>query len=222
MADRRDLDPAPPARRRAPAAAAPPAPDLGGPGTARGPARRDTQSAAPGAAAAGHPGHGPALAPRHRPAPLGCQIQAGQHRPAHHPPELQGPGPPASQGQPRMGIPAGSTASWPAWESRPRRPAVWEILTANGNSPAPRRTGPTWPQFLRSQAQAILACDLFSAGLRGGTQAHVPPPCEITPNADYLHRAGGQIGVVVTRRLSLRCCAGADRPAFACGDLARP
>src|SRR5262252_1102491 len=29
---------------------------------------------------------------------------------------------------------------------------VWEILKANGIDPAPRRTGPTWSQFLRSQA----------------------------------------------------------------------
>src|SRR5450759_1821587 len=34
-------------------------------------ARRDTQSPPPRAAASGHPGHDPALAPRHRPAPPG-------------------------------------------------------------------------------------------------------------------------------------------------------
>jgi len=39
--------------------------------------------------------------------------------------------------------------------------------------PAPRRTAPTWPQFLRSQAEAILACDFFTAGQLDGTQAHV-------------------------------------------------
>jgi hypothetical protein len=38
---------------------------------------------------------------------------------------------------------------------------VWTILHAAGIDPAPRRAGPTWSQFLRSQAQAILACDLF-------------------------------------------------------------
>ncbi|MGE5287598.1 MAG: hypothetical protein ACM3ML_10420 [Micromonosporaceae bacterium] len=32
---------------------------------------------------------------------------------------------------------------------------------------------PTWPQFLRSQAEAILACDFFTAGLLDGTQACV-------------------------------------------------
>src|SRR6266536_2069764 len=50
---------------------------------------------------------------------------------------------------------------------------VWEILKANGIDPAPRRTGPTWSQFLRSQADAILACDFFTADLLDGTQAHV-------------------------------------------------
>jgi hypothetical protein len=51
--------------------------------------------------------------------------------------------------------------------------AVWEILKASGTGPAPRRTGPTWSQFLRSQAEAILACDFFTADLLDGTQAHV-------------------------------------------------
>src|SRR5271166_5055430 len=71
VADHRDLDPAPPARRAAAAAAVPPAPELGGPGPARDPARRDPESAPPRAAAAGHPGHHVALAPRHRPPLLG-------------------------------------------------------------------------------------------------------------------------------------------------------
>jgi hypothetical protein len=54
---------------------------------------------APGAAAADHPGHDPALAPRHRPPPLGRQIQAGQDRPVSDQPEYQGPGAPACQGE---------------------------------------------------------------------------------------------------------------------------
>jgi putative transposase len=52
-------------------------------------------------------------------------------------------------------------------------PAAWEILKNAGIDPAPRRTGQTWSQFLRSQAEAILACDLFSVDLPGGTQACV-------------------------------------------------
>ena len=52
-------------------------------------------------------------------------------------------------------------------------PAVREILKKAGIGPAPRRTGPPWPQFMRSQAEAILACDLFTADLLDGTQAYV-------------------------------------------------
>lgn len=36
---------------------------------------------------------------------------------------------------------------------------VWRILKAAGVDPAPRRSGPTWRQFLTAQAQAILAVD---------------------------------------------------------------
>ncbi len=50
---------------------------------------------------------------------------------------------------------------------------VWEILKNAGIEPAPRRASPTWPQFPRSQAEAILACDFFTAGLLDGTQAYV-------------------------------------------------
>jgi transposase InsO family protein len=39
--------------------------------------------------------------------------------------------------------------------------------------PAQGRTGPTWSQFLRSQAEAILACDFFTVDLLDGTQAYV-------------------------------------------------
>ena len=36
---------------------------------------------------------------------------------------------------------------------------VWQILHAAGIGPAPRRTGPTWKQFLTAQACGILAAD---------------------------------------------------------------
>ena len=50
---------------------------------------------------------------------------------------------------------------------------VWEILKASGIDPARRRTGLAWSQFLRSQAEAILACDFFTVDLPGGAQAYV-------------------------------------------------
>ena len=62
---------------------------------------------------------------------------------------------------------------------------VWEILNRHGIDPAARRAGPDWEQFPRSQAEAILALDLFTAGLldrheglragRGRTR-HPPDP----------------------------------------------
>src|ERR1017187_220484 len=56
MEDHRDLDPAPPAHSPAAAPPAPPKTELGGPGTPRDPAQRDTEGTPPRAAAAGHPG----------------------------------------------------------------------------------------------------------------------------------------------------------------------
>jgi putative transposase len=49
---------------------------------------------------------------------------------------------------------------------------VWKILTRAGVDPAPRRTGPTWGQFLRSQAEAIIATDFFTVDLLNGAQAY--------------------------------------------------
>jgi putative transposase len=50
---------------------------------------------------------------------------------------------------------------------------AWEILKKAGIDPTPRRTGPAWSLFLRSQAEMILACDFFTADLLDGTQAYV-------------------------------------------------
>jgi hypothetical protein len=38
---------------------------------------------------------------------------------------------------------------------------VWAILKRSGIDPCPRRCGPTWCEFLRAQAEGILACDFF-------------------------------------------------------------
>ena len=38
---------------------------------------------------------------------------------------------------------------------------VWTILHNAGIDPSPQRSGPSWTEFLRAQAHAILACDLF-------------------------------------------------------------
>ena len=50
---------------------------------------------------------------------------------------------------------------------------VWQILKDAGISPAPRRDGPGWAEFLRSQAQAMLALDFFTPDLLNGTKVYV-------------------------------------------------
>jgi hypothetical protein len=42
-----------------------------------------------------------------------------------------------------------------------------------GISPAPRRDSLGWAEFLRSQAQGILAPDFFTTGLLNGTKVYV-------------------------------------------------
>jgi hypothetical protein len=39
---------------------------------------------------------------------------------------------------------------------------VWKILHQAGVDPAPRRSGPTWRQFLTAQARSMIACDFFT------------------------------------------------------------
>jgi putative transposase len=39
---------------------------------------------------------------------------------------------------------------------------VWEILRRHGVEPAPRRSGPSWAEFLRAQARGLMACDFFT------------------------------------------------------------
>jgi putative transposase len=50
---------------------------------------------------------------------------------------------------------------------------VWQILKSAGIDLAPRRGGPDWAGFLRSQAQGILALDFFTADLLNGMKVYV-------------------------------------------------
>jgi hypothetical protein len=50
---------------------------------------------------------------------------------------------------------------------------VWQILKDAGIDPAPRRDGPGWAEFLRSQAQGILALDFFTVDLLNGSTVYV-------------------------------------------------
>jgi len=50
---------------------------------------------------------------------------------------------------------------------------VWEILKRHGIEPTPDRDHTTWPAFLRSPAQAIVACDFFTATTLTGVTYYV-------------------------------------------------
>ena len=47
---------------------------------------------------------------------------------------------------------------------------VWEILKDAGVDPAPERASSTWAAFLRSQADALPACDFFETVTLSGAQ----------------------------------------------------
>ena len=40
--------------------------------------------------------------------------------------------------------------------------SVWNILQRHGIDPSPKRAGPTWAEFLRTQAATMVACDFFT------------------------------------------------------------
>jgi putative transposase len=50
---------------------------------------------------------------------------------------------------------------------------VWQLLKNARINRAPRRDGPNWAEFLRSQAQGILALDFFTADLLNGAKVYV-------------------------------------------------
>jgi putative transposase len=49
---------------------------------------------------------------------------------------------------------------------------VWEILNAAGIGPAPRRSGPTWREFLSAQAEGIMAADFVHIDTALGTRLY--------------------------------------------------
>jgi putative transposase len=76
---------------------------------------------------------------------------------------------------------------------------VWEFLKKAGIDPAPRRSGPTWSQFLRSQAEAILA------------RLSSRPTCSTAPRPTCRNRARHQANPHSRRHLASH--RGMDYPA---------
>ena len=63
------------------------------------------------------------------------------------------------------------------------RATVWRILHKAGMDPAPRRSGPSRGQFLRAQADGILACDFFHADTITLTRLTASPSSSTLPAA---------------------------------------
>ncbi|MEU0568584.1 hypothetical protein ABZ297_24840 [Nonomuraea sp. NPDC005983] len=55
---------------------------------------------------------------------------------------------------------------------------VWEILKQEGLDPAPQRASTTWADFLRSQADALLACDFIETVTLNGQRQYIPAVIE--------------------------------------------
>jgi putative transposase len=78
---------------------------------------------------------------------------------------------------------------------------VWEILSKAGIDPAPRRSGPTWAQFLRSQAEALIATDFFTVDLLNGAQVYCLAVIEHTTRRIHiLGCTGNPTGAWVTQQ----------------------
>lgn len=78
----------------------------------------------------------------------------------------------AWSGKIRTGVPAGAwRARHPRYRDRPI--TVWEILKARGIDLAPQRGVTTWADFLRSQAETLLACDFFETVTLTGQRQYI-------------------------------------------------
>jgi hypothetical protein len=64
--------------------------------------------------------------------------------------------------------------------------SVRRILRRHGLGPAPRRGGPTWSQFLHSQASGLLATDFFAVETVGLTRLYVLFFVEVQQRAVHL------------------------------------
>jgi putative transposase len=88
---------------------------------------------------------------------------------------------------------------------------VWEILKQTGLDPAPQRASTTWAEFLRSQADALLACDFIETVTLNGQRQYILAAAVITDFAKipgkFPHRGGGSWP-------SSACCALFVRPGF--------
>jgi hypothetical protein len=114
----------------------------------------------------------PAMAARHRAPPVGVPVTPGPFRAPCHAPQGTVSGAAACPGERVLRL-----SPHPRRTRRARHhlapSTVWQILRNAGIDPAPGSGAPGWAEFLRSQAQGILALDFFTADLLNGTKVYV-------------------------------------------------
>ena len=84
---------------------------------------------------------------------------------------------------------------------------VWNILNGAGRDPTPDRTGPSWSQFIRSQAKGIIATEFFCVDTVTLRRLHVLFFIEIERHEAFLNPAvvkGHCVGPVAAGPLELR------------------
>ncbi len=125
------------------------------------------------AAAAGTPRHGAALAPRpDRPPPRG-RLPTQAPGPATHAALDPRCWCCAWPGRTPAGATDGCTANCSSWGSRSPRPRSGRSCTRPGSTRHPSGHRSTWADFLRSQADALLACDFLETVTLTGARMYV-------------------------------------------------
>ena len=197
MEGRRDPDAAPSARcRPARAAAGSFAADVAGPGVA-GPAGRDAADRPPRRDAADrHSRHRSCAGIGTSSAAGGRAGRAGAVPGARRCAAMSGRWCCGWPGRTSRGDTAASTASWPGSASPWRRPRYGRSSRTPGSTRRRAGTARAGPEFLRSQAQGILALDFFTADLLNGTKVYVLAVIEHGTRRDpgpRRHRAPGPV-----------------------------
>ena len=81
---------------------------------------------------------------------------------------------------------------------------IRSLLRFEGLGPAPRRKGPSWSEFLRAQAEGILACDFFTVETVWLKTLYVLFFAVIVPLVATSPALGGLLGVVVLKERATR------------------
>jgi transposase InsO family protein len=100
--------------------------------------------------------------------------------------------------------------------------SVWAILGRHGVDRSPGRTGPSWAEFLRAQAKATLATDLFTVDTVVGHRLYVLFFVELDTRRVYLagitaHPVGDWV-LQQARNLSCVLAEGSGSATFLIGD----